>query len=156
MTKYLVNILMSVSNHQEAQLDLDKQGSKTKIDIKFLLTTYTSAADNSTDPSKHSSLNQVCQDSHQELVLVLPGSIVQLQVEYWWELLSLQNEIHQNIDDKVSIMGPHQEINVTMNPMPMVNSASQVSSANIQRRNLMHVLIPHQIEYVHEVQNCTD
>ena len=78
---------------------------------------------------EHTNFYQVGEEDHHKLVLVLPGSVVELQVQHWRESLSLQDGVHQNIDHQVGVMGPRQEVDIARHTIAMADYSSQMSSA---------------------------
>ena len=46
---------------------------------------------------EHTNLYQVREKGHHELILILPGSVVELQVQHWRESLFLEDCVHQHI-----------------------------------------------------------
>ena len=106
---------MSVSDHQEAHVDLE-WGNYT----------HTPDYQSPNYLFEHSSLNKVCQEGHHIFVLIFPRSVVQLEIKDWRQSLSLEDDINQDVDDKVCIMGPCQQVDVTVYSITMADSASEM------------------------------
>ena len=62
------------------------------------------------------------------MIFIFPGSIIQLEIQHWRQELLLHEDVHEDVDSEVGVMGPGVDVNVGIGSMAMNNSSCDMGS----------------------------
>ena len=76
--------------------------------------------------------NQVWEERQDVLVFVFSGCVIQLEVEYWWKKLLPHEDVQQNIDGQIGVMGPSMNIDIYIGSLTMNNCCCDMGSGQMK------------------------
>ena len=76
--------------------------------------------------------NQVWEEWQDVLVFVFSGCVIQLEVEYWWKKFLPHEDVQQNIDGQIGVVGPSMNIDIYIGSLTMNNCCCYMGSGRMK------------------------